>query len=102
MTDDERKEIQKSLQRVVCASIQLEDGTLLLGARHWDHHMLNQAERIGYTGIGLVQGFIDQFGNFLDRRQAWKVAQRQKQLIRKTGCEDFDSEEGYLFSENLY
>lgn len=77
MTDDERKELQKELRRVVCAANRLLDGTLLIGARHWDTHMRDQADRYlseaqqwsseitENTFAVPDQGFIDQFGNFL-------------------------------------
>lgn len=43
------------------------------------------------------QGFIDQFGNFLTRKEAWVIAEQQNQLYRKDG-----TEHGILYSENIY
>lgn len=42
------------------------------------------------------QGFIDQFGVFLSREEAWEVANAVGQIFRKV------SGEGTLYSENLY
>jgi len=100
---------QKELQRVVCAANKLTDGTLLIGARHWDQHMRKQSfhykESSRNTEIHEIanaeQGFIDQFGNFLTRKEAWKIAKKQNQIIRI--CSDpIETEDGILFSENLY
>lgn len=99
---EERKEIQ----RVVCAANKLPDGTLLIGARHWDEHMRNQLETYKQAGNEFraakeEQGFIDQFHNFLTRGEAWKIAKKQGQIIRI--CSDpIETEDGILFSENLY
>lgn len=102
MTEDERNQLQKALQRVVCAANRLPDGTLLIGARHWDTHMVAQAKRLGVKGGCEDQGFIDQFGNFLTREEAWKVARKNGQITRLCSSETLEDEEGFLFSENLY
>lgn len=102
MTDEERKELQKELQRVVCAANRFPDGTMLIGARHWDTHMVEQAKQLGIRGGKEKQGFVDQFGNFLTREEAWKVARNNQQIIRLCSSETLEDEEGYLFSENLY
>ena len=102
MTEDERKEVQKKLRRVVCAANRLPDGTLLIGARHWDTHMVVQAKQLGVKGGNETQGFIDQFGNFLTREEAWKVAREKQQIIRYCSSERVEDEDGVLFSEHLY
>lgn len=43
------------------------------------------------------QGFIDQFGDWLCREDAWVVAVNQNQVRRRVG-----GDEGHLYSENLY
>lgn len=109
MTEEERKMLQKELQRVVCAANRMPDGTMFIGARHWDMHMHRQADMYKKlhniqekTLAKVEQGFIDQFGNFLTREEAWKVARKNKQIVRLCSSETLDDEEGYLFSENLY
>ena len=43
------------------------------------------------------QGFVDQYGVFLNRKQALGVAEEAEQIIRRCGGDDTE-----LFSENLY
>lgn len=97
------EDIHKS--RVVCAANRMPDGTLFIGARHWDELMSDQARRyIEINGLcdhevgGAEQGFIDQWGNFLTRKQAWRIAEANDQVLRRGP--GFDGSE--LFSENLY
>lgn len=76
--------------RVVCAALRRGE-TIVCGPRHWD-----QLCR-GTSKDGWEQGFVDQRGNFLTREEAWKVAERNGQIIRRCGG---DGER--LYSENLY
>lgn len=46
------------------------------------------------------QGFIDQHGAFMSRREAWEVAEAAGQIIRRVGGDEADG--GTLYSENLY
>ena len=41
-------------------------------------------------------GFIDQWGNYLNRKDAWVIADKQGQIIKEV------SSKGTLYSENLY
>lgn len=43
------------------------------------------------------QGFIDQYGNFYTREEAYFVAEENGQIIKKCGGDRVS-----LFSENLY
>jgi hypothetical protein len=43
------------------------------------------------------QGFVDQRGEYLTREEAFEVASKAGQIIRRCG-----GDEGRLFSENLY
>ena len=59
--------------------------------------------------VNAEQGFIDQFGDFLTREEAWKIADSMGQIRRPTGFETFlcprkanVGDDGILFSENLY
>jgi hypothetical protein len=47
-----------------------------------------------------AQGFIDQFGVYMTRQEAWKVAEAAGQILYRCGGDTIDG--GYLFSENLY
>ena len=80
---------------------------IICGARHYDsimHKQIRSADaRIvhWYSLKHLVeQGFIDQFGRFYSRTEAWKIATAKGQIKRRC-CGDTD-EGGTLFSENLY
>jgi len=84
------------LQRIVCAAIILKSGHIIASARHFDMLMRKQIDRCGLTIRGAEQGFIDQWGNFLSREEAWIVAERQEQIRKHTGPH------GTLFSEDLY
>ena len=85
-------------RRVVCAAIRKE-GRILAGARHFDKVMRAQieaSEGMGWWKLGAEQGFIDQFGDFLTREEAWSVARIENQIIKEV------SSPGTLYSENLY
>lgn len=89
-----------SLPRIVCAAIfNDETGVMLVGPRHFDGVMRNQINSIGYAWTKRSrkrQGFIDQFGNFWDRQQAWKIAEARGQIRQVSGTK------GTLYSEDLY
>ena len=83
--------------RIVCAAL-LSDKGLIVGPRHYDAVMQKQFHAFGCKEESeVVQGFIDQHGNFLDREEAYVVALRNGQIIKRCG-----GDEGKLFSENLY
>ena len=82
---------------VVCAAIKLASGLIVAGARHHDKIMNAQIKAAGETHIGETQGFIDQFGVFLTRYEAWGIAIDNQQRKYRCGGDKFA-----LFSENLY
>ena len=88
-----------SQQRIVCAAIRGENELIMCGARHYDATMTRTIVLGGMTNIfsDAVQGFIDQRGNFLTREEAWIVAEKAGQIIRRVGGDGTK-----LFSENLY
>lgn len=75
----------KTSQRIIC------------GARHWDDIMRSQ-KREDETYNDWEQGFINQFGEFLTREEAWSVAVKQNQI--RSLC--YEGQTNYLYSENLY
>lgn len=93
---------------VVCAAnLSIISNKIICGARHWDSIMRGQVEWLKDhpTGrktpdewIGCKQGFIDQFGVFMEREEAFQVAKEANQI--KFHC----SNEGgtTLYSEHLY
>ena len=88
------------MRKVVCAAIRSQKtGAIVAGARHYDTVMRDQMNRCGgfKEGRPYDQGFIDQNGVFMDRQEAWKVAEAAGQL------KDYQSyTPGTLFSEDLY
>lgn len=97
---------QTEKPRIVCAAnkyfITLGDASfeiMLIGARHWDSCMRDQFKRLAYKvdRETEVQGFIDQFGKFYTRQEAFIIAEENDQIIRRVGGDN-----GKLFSENLY
>jgi len=88
---------------VVCAANRNKvTGAIVCGARHFDQVMRSQINAI--TGdkqdldwVGSEQGFIDNFGKFLTREEAHKIAYWNGQ--RKYRC---GGDKDKLFSENLY
>ena len=92
---------KKAKQRVVAAAVKNADGDILVSARHFDMLMRKQLDKT--TGVWdesehpVIQGFIDQFGEFLTREEAWIIAERNGQIIRRVGGDGVK-----LYSENLY
>lgn len=87
--------------RVVCAAIAYPSGLCIVGARHGDMVMSQQYKlrKPGDAHHG-IQGFIDQWGRFMNRTTAWKIAEAAGQIHRRCGGDDVDG--GTLYSENLY
>lgn len=87
---------------VVCAAVKYGD-VIIAGARHFDKVMHSQLDRlIEVDALGeYIEGFIDQFGVFMDRSEAYRVALAGGQLnTRRLKSGNNGSTE--LFSEDLY
>lgn len=90
--------LEPPVRRVVCAANLYGNGVMLVGPRHFDATMRDQFRRFGLKhGAPHVQGFIDQWGEFMTREEAHKVATEQGQIRHRCGGDDRE-----LFSENLY
>ena len=88
-------------RRIVCAANKYPDGTIVLGVRHFDPLMRASIEQrlFDLSQCGReVQGFVDNRGQFHDRRTAWKIAVAANQVVERCGGD----ETGILYSENLY
>lgn len=92
-------------RRVVCAAIRAADGELLLGVRHYDRLM--RAVIAGGHFVKFMhrhdpdQGFVDQFGVYMTREEAFQVALAAGQIIHPEACgEGLDGPK--LYSEGLY
>ena len=92
-------------RKVVCAACREPLGLIICSARHWDpvmNSILNhlQVSFPNMKGSVFEQGFIDQWGTFMDRKEAMLVAKAAGQEIDiERGCGG-DSET--LYSEGLY
>lgn len=103
-------------QWIVCAAtrmgFQFEDTyetRVFTSPRHWDPtmHQLIQIVDDAYLEhkIDEVQGFVDQWGDFLTREQAWLIAKENGQIKHRCGGDEYiynGETIGRLFSENLY
>lgn len=83
-------------RRVVCSANSFPDGTIIIGVRHCDAFMRKQATAYGLSKQGMKQGFIDQWGTFMTREEAWIVAEAAGQIIYRGNWGS-----GVLYSENL-
>lgn len=81
---------------------------ILCAPRHWDLTMRAIGEMIPkfvFTRTATSQGFVDQFGNFLTREEAWIIAEKNDQIKYRVGGDQVIKDGktvGRLFSENLY
>lgn len=87
----------KPQQIIVCAALKVGD-VLVCGARHCDKVMRKQADAMGLNLMNTEQGFIDQFGDFLTRKEAMQIVKENGQAF------DIERNRGdsVLFSEGLY
>lgn len=85
---------------VVCAANRSLTGKIVCGARHWDSAMRSMTvvdKNLPPEWRGAEQGFIDQYGQFLTREEAYIIAEKAGQI--KYGPAH---SEGTLYSEDLY
>ena len=100
--------IEFSDNRIICAANKLSDGTLILGVRHCDAVMHKTREQLNIADtVWFVceQGFIDKFGQWKTRKEAWVIACQAKQITRLCGGQvesDYERNDVKLYSENLY
>ena len=93
-------------RRVVCAALRASDGRLLLGIRHYSRDMHEQIARRDdrnrfYRLHDPDQGFVDQFGVYMTREEAYRVAEAAGQIVYPEACgEGLDGPK--LYSEGLY
>jgi hypothetical protein len=87
--------------RIVCAANRTRfTGEVIIGVRHWDAFMHIQYNSRPFHGDPVDEGFIDQFGKFYNRQEAWIIAKQENQILRRCGGDTTDG--GTLYSENLY
>lgn len=92
------------MTRIVCAANKYPSGLVVAGIRHYDRLMIDCLRRVSRVNpeTECIQGFMDNKGIFHNRKNAWNIALKAGQIIRRVGG-DIDSEgHGVLYSENLY
>lgn len=100
---------------IVCAANRNKNGEIAVGPRHLSPTMVEQIlralpknsteeeqEELRLLWLTAEQGFIDQFGTFYTREEAWVIAKENGQIARFVGGDNHDRDKGRLFSENLY
>lgn len=88
---------------IVCAANRhTPTGHIILGVRHCDEHMRLHRQQLQDPGLNSEweQGFIDKFGKFHTRTEAWIIAVAANQIRRRCGGDTANG--GTLYSENLY
>ena len=87
------------MTKIVCAAIKLECGEpeLIVSApRPYRHHdIIHSLYQRGVKQSGKIQGFLTSDGNFVDRKEAAKIALRSKQITKLEYPPN-------LFSEDLW
>lgn len=79
----------------------------LVGKRHYCSEMIaaiNQYEKLGMILLkdgDVQQGFQDQFGKYYDRKEAYRLAEDNGQLM-STHCSESWKDEPKLYSEDLW
>ncbi len=98
-------------RRIVCAAIRAADGSVLIGIRHYsaDMHAQIEARRDGAKfnhRLDHDQGFVDQYGRFLSREEAFALAYENGQITHPQACSPGLNDKGEnvmkLYSEGLY
>lgn len=84
-------------RRIVCAAMRSDSGQIICSPRHWDSIAHRAAKASPINWHHAEQGFVNTWGEFLTREEAWKVAVANNQILRRVG-----GDEGRLYSENLY
>ena len=96
-------------RRIVAAACRVigHEKWIFVSARHFDplmHQMIDNSrvreEIPNAKDRNWEQGFIDNFQEFVSRRESWKIALSQDQIKHRCGGDDVDG--GTLYSENLY
>lgn len=73
---------------------------VVCGVRHGDETMFTDDDLDIYVEMFDEQGFMTNKLRFVDRQEAWVIANRENQIIKLVGGNNVDG--GTLFSENLY
>ena len=96
----EIKEYPMTNKRVIVAEACKGGDIVLVRVHHSAEFMQSQFESMRAQGRDIVQGFVDNEGNFLNRYEAWEVAKKSGQIKHLVAV---DSALKYpLFSDDLW
>lgn len=88
-------------KRIVCAALRSAAGLVVAGPRHSHaYHAAARNPADWSDNEHIVQGFIDQDGDFYDRRQAYALAVEQHQVPMREGYDPANPP--ILTSEDLH
>lgn len=100
----------EEMRKIVCAALFYSgtifvgnkhvQGLVITGPRHYDSTMVTQIRLMGLPrSPAPVQGFVDQFGCFVDRKEAMEIVKASGQPfdVKRNGVPADE-----LFSEGLY
>lgn len=88
---------------IICAALKIKDTDTVIGCiRHgFGYSSLHDLDpKIGCSKV--IEGFLDNRGNFLDRYEAFIEAQNCGQLSATVIQSKIDNKESELYSEDLY
>lgn len=86
---------------IVCAAVRSsKTQQVVCGVKHGDETMFTVDDLDIYVEMFDEQGFMTNKLRFVDRQEAWVIANRENQIIKLVGGNNVDG--GTLFSENLY
>lgn len=90
---------------IICSAIKYKD-MIIAGRRHGDafQTLENLLSPVSYKAIerkDLISGFIDNYGDFHTRAEAWVVAEKAEQILFGKGTQD-PTETPLLISEHLF
>ncbi len=100
-------------RKIVCAAIRAEDRSVLVGIRHYSADMHATIDLMGEAGkkfshrSGDDQGFVDTWGTYHTRAEAYLIASKFNQIINRQALsfrrtDDPKINEELLYSECLY
>lgn len=89
------------MEKIVGVAMLLRDGEVLKKPKPNRHHNIfrDYFEEHGTGPFGPTQGFITNRGRFVDREEAWKIAEAAGQLIERAPT---DGRGGTLYSEDVW
>lgn len=98
-TDRALKQVEQptALPQLVGVAIKFNGATITMPRPNRHHNVIRA---VGGLGGPDVQGFVDDRGNFLNRREAYQLAVRNDQINRRPGPQFYPGDE--LYSEDLW